>query len=46
MSQRLASSLRSVALGAEVRADASLMESLMGKRVTISIQAEIYFPEI
>lgn len=35
-----------VSLGAEVRAGASLVESIMGKRVTVSFQVKIRFSEI
>lgn len=34
------------ALGAEIRADASLMESMMGKRVIVFFQMKVYFSEI
>ena len=35
-----------VSLGAEVKADGSLMERIMGKRVIVSFRAKIHFSEI
>lgn len=35
-----------VALGAEIRAGASLMESVIGKRVIASFQVKVHFSEI